>query len=521
MKIKWKFILVFILLLSFFLRFYRLDQIPGSLNPDEKYNGYLAYSLLTTGKDLWGNVWPLTTRTFGSWTLIGLPVVMIPSVAIFGLTELAVRIPGMFLGVAGSALLFWVSWLLFKSRRVAALAALFYTISPWGLFLSRVSHETVLGLTVFLAGLGSFLSGWWLVAGLLFGLSLFTHYAYFIFTPLLLAGLVFIFRRHWKSLLIFAPFFVVVGGGILYGSIGEVKDLGIFDSRDLLYWRSDRFRIDNAHLETDPLLKFHNKYLVIGYQLAQNYLATFSPQYLFDKGGEGLLHNLGLYGQLYLFDALFIILGIIFLAKTRGNSAKIILLWILVAPLTSIFTKDHPNSTRLFPLLGGLLLLAAYGAAKIKKIILAGLVSLLVTGLVFWFLEAYFVHLNVQRVRFLNYGYKEAAVMAQNYPDSKVVSVGPENFSFISFLFYQRYDPNKFRQEVVYYPLKTSGFQFVKSFGRFGFVENIDRAKLEEGIWYFDYARTGDKKNLVLLPTGEAIFTSFFKADLDAHQDVR
>jgi len=518
MKINWKILLVLVLVLSFWLRFYHLDKIPGSLNPDEKFNGYLAYSLLTTGKDLWGNFWPLTTRTFGSWTLIGMPLVMIPSVAILGLSEMAERIPGVILGLFGTGLIFWVSNLLFKSKRTALLAALFYALSPWGIFLSRISHETVLGFTIFLLALGTFLSGQVIWAGLFFGLSLLTHYAYFIFTPLFLAGLVFIYRRQWKSLLIFTPFFLVVGLGILRGSIGEVKDLGIFDSRDLIYWRVERFRNDQAHPLSDPLVKFHTKYLGISYQLAQNYLAVFSPTYLFDKGGEGLFHNLGFYGQLYLYDAVFILAGIIFLAKQGGTSAKIILLWILISPLASIFTKDNPNSTRLYPLLGGLIFLSSFGAAKLLKnyFIIIG-ASLATIVLVFWFLEAYFVHFNVQRVRFLNFGYKEAALVAQKYPDKKIVMVGPENFAYISFLFYNHYSPDLFRKEVSYYAPKTSGFQFVKSFNKFEFKEKIDRSELSSDTLYIDYAKPWDNKNLISFPWGEALFTFFTKEEVSGN----
>lgn len=441
---------------------------------------------------------------------------MIPSVAIFGLSEMAERTPGVVLGVLGTGLISWVSWLLFKNKRAALLAAFFYALSPWGIFLSRISHETVLGFTVFLLALGAFLSGNIFLAGLFFGLSLLTHYAYFIFTPLFLAGLIFIYRQRWKALLIFAPFFLVVGLGILRGSISEVKDLGIFDSRDLLYWRVERFRNDQAHLLSDPLLKFHTKYLGISYQLAQNYLAVFSPSYLFDKGGEGLFHNLGLYGQLYLYDAVFILAGIIFLARRGGTSAKIILLWILISPLASIFTKDNPNSTRLYPLLGGLLLLSSFGAAKLLKnrFLIIGS-SLIVTILVFWFLETYFVHLNVQRLRFLNYGYKEAALVAQKYPDKKIVVVGPENFAYISFLFYNHYSPNLFRNEVVYYPAKTSGFQFVKSFDKFEFREKIDRNQLSPDTLYIDYAKPWDNKNLISFPWGEPLFTFFTKEEVN------
>ena len=51
--------LILILALAAFLRFYKIGQVPPSLNWDEVAIGYNAYSILKTGKDEWGVPFPL------------------------------------------------------------------------------------------------------------------------------------------------------------------------------------------------------------------------------------------------------------------------------------------------------------------------------------------------------------------------------------------------------------------------------------------------------------------------------
>ena len=57
---KWKILLLAgIVLLAFFLRFYKVTEIPPSLNWDEVSIGYNAYSILKTGRDEWGVFLPI------------------------------------------------------------------------------------------------------------------------------------------------------------------------------------------------------------------------------------------------------------------------------------------------------------------------------------------------------------------------------------------------------------------------------------------------------------------------------
>ncbi len=52
-------IFLIIIFVAFFLRFYKIADIPPGVNRDEASIGYTAYSLLNTGKDEYGRVFPL------------------------------------------------------------------------------------------------------------------------------------------------------------------------------------------------------------------------------------------------------------------------------------------------------------------------------------------------------------------------------------------------------------------------------------------------------------------------------
>lgn len=302
----------------------------------------------------------------------------------------------------------------------------------------------------------------------------------------------------------------------------KISTLLIFNDKNILYERVEKLRGDNAPKNLLLERIIHNKYFGISYQIGQNYLSSFSPSFLFDKGGEKLVHNLGGFGNFYLFDALLLFVGFAGLFWFRERALLLLISWLFIAPLPSVLTRDTPNSTRLFPLMPLFILVAAYGASlllllfkkkSLKNYLLGGLLIFLFFLNIAFFLEAYFVHLNTQRIRFWHYGYREAVRLTQRYPEDNVVMRGPENFPYIYFLFYEKYNPLQFRREVVYYPLTSEGFSFVKSFGRYRFVESIDYTKLEPNTIYIDDTRLDDKNHSILLPSGEPILGYFITGD--------
>src|SRR3990167_2080459 len=88
-----KIILLVIIIIAAILRLWNLGGNPPHLTPDEAALGYNAYSILKTGKDEYGQILPVIFKSFGDYKP-GLYVYLtVPFVAIFGLTEFAVRLP--------------------------------------------------------------------------------------------------------------------------------------------------------------------------------------------------------------------------------------------------------------------------------------------------------------------------------------------------------------------------------------------------------------------------------------------
>src|SRR3990172_4289552 len=149
---KTKFFLVLIIIFGSVLRLYQLSSIPISLNPDELAIGYNAYSILKSGADEWGEILPLSLKSFGDWKQPVYPFITVPFVAILGLTEFSVRIPAAISGIIGIILIYSITKLLFKKDSIALFSSFFFAVSPWSIFFSRGAFDPNLATTLFLAG---------------------------------------------------------------------------------------------------------------------------------------------------------------------------------------------------------------------------------------------------------------------------------------------------------------------------------------------------------------------------------
>src|SRR3990167_1928038 len=142
-----------ILILAFILRFYKLGQIPLSLDWDENSNAYNAYSILKTGRDEYGNFLPLTNRSFDDYKPPLYMYLEVPVIALIGLTPLAARLPSAVFGFLTVPVIYFLTkklfeksnvsaqWSVVKSESIALLTMLMLAISPWHLQFSRVGFE--------------------------------------------------------------------------------------------------------------------------------------------------------------------------------------------------------------------------------------------------------------------------------------------------------------------------------------------------------------------------------------------
>jgi hypothetical protein len=165
----------------------------------------------------------------------------------------------------------------------------------------------------------------------------------------------------------------------------------------------------------------------------------------------------------------------------------------------------------MFTLLPPFIIIVSYGAftivkylqkSKVKTLLLIALTILYGIN-ISYFLEYYFVHFNMQRIRFWRYGYEEIVKVSNEHKDYNIIMRGPENFPYIYFLFYNKYDPKVFQNEVTYYPRTKEGFLYVKHFGRYTFVNDIDKGTLVHKVLYITDNLSSHTVDGIRLPNGD------------------
>src|SRR5260221_1049977 len=146
-------IILLILFVALALRTYKLDSNPPGLTSDEASLGYNAYSILKTGRDEYGTVLPIIFKSFGDYKP-GLYVYLaVPTVALFGLNELSVRLPSVIAGTVSVLLIFLIVKELFKDEKLAFISLIVAATNPWLIYFSRGAWEVNIALTLTLAGI--------------------------------------------------------------------------------------------------------------------------------------------------------------------------------------------------------------------------------------------------------------------------------------------------------------------------------------------------------------------------------
>ncbi|MGH2599166.1 MAG: glycosyltransferase family 39 protein, partial [Dehalococcoidia bacterium] len=148
-----------VLVTSTVLRLAWLGSIPAGLSHDETAKGYDAWSVLHTGRDQYGEWFPIVFRAIGDQREALLPYLIVLSEAVLGPTDLAVRLPTALAGIALIGVLFLLGRELFDTR-AGLIAAALLAVSPWHVQVSRLAFRagllplaTALGLWLFLVAL--------------------------------------------------------------------------------------------------------------------------------------------------------------------------------------------------------------------------------------------------------------------------------------------------------------------------------------------------------------------------------
>lgn len=528
-----KFLLGVILALSFIVRIWNIENAPPSMYWDEMDAGYQAYSILKTGKDYFGETPSFVVHSFADFRAPILIYLMIPFIAVLGLTTVAVKLPVILLGTLSVLLIYILTKQLFKKDTISLLAALFVSFAPWSIQYSRIAYEAIPMLAIFLIGLIMFLKGlskskYFIFSSIFFSLALFTYNTMKLFIPLVLVILIGIYFKKLKlnkNAVIALIFFTLALSAGLYGTIFQnggqrFSEISIFTDPQNANHIDDMRENSNISYQSTKTLGesprlidkiIYNKPLLLLDRLTQNYLKAFSFDFLFVKGDSNLRHSPSHVGEFFRVEIVSILLGLIFLIvnfKKDQSSSILILLWILVAPISAVVTRDGSNhATRLFMLFPALSVVSALGLAylwqvlnKKNKLPFIALFSIVWVFCVTSYLNFYFGSYNLENAKAFQFGFNEAVQIAvENKNNYEYVIIDDRSDSaLMNYLFLTSFDPSKFQTLVKTKTLTNdiSGF-----FG--DQLDNIILMQPKVKNWENTFSTNQFDKNYLLIVTPE------------------
>jgi len=453
-----KIILFLVLIIGIFLRLYKLDLIPPGVNPDEASTGYNAYSLLKTGKDRYGEEFPIAFRSLGTYILPLYTYLTVIPTAFFGPTIFSVR----FISAFSSILLLFVTTLLsFEIKKITVttrvLIVLFLSISPWAVNFGRGGHEISLSSTLFITSIFLFIKSvsnpkWIIPTLLLAGISASTYYTERYLILITLPLLIWMFKDHFihhkKYLLIGLAIFV----------ISQLPQLTLIKS-DAFSRRIEQVNYLNDQPFNNNLLNLNNSALdraifILG-EFTSHYLEYFSPRSLFFDPDPQNARSIPDISVFYSWMVIPFFFGIKFLLQNRSDpKIKILILLLIVGTIPAALTKDPFYSLRGLSFLWVLTAVIAVGTGYLInsitiKLISIGLIILLVVISCVSLYNSYFILLKHERSDNYGYEYGELINRLKSYYDKKVViDDGRTPGVHVWIPFYGKLDPRKFQLQI-------------------------------------------------------------------------
>lgn len=489
-----------VIILAIFLRFYQLGNIPSGLTNDEADIGYDAYSILKTGKDQWGEKFPINFKGFGDYRPPFYTYIAIPFINIFDLNALSVRFPSVVFGVASIIAIYFCAKKLFGSG-IGLLSALILSISPWAIGLSRVGIESNVAMFFLLLSLLFLLKSEKKIRSLYIGifflaLTVYTYSAYLLFSFLVLAIFFLIYLRCLSKikliialLLFLILLFPVISKNISattrfsqVGLISNVKSVGLI--QELNASRGACLK----QFSTFACKIFGNKVTLFAGEFTKNYFSHFSFKLLYFEGAENqysILHKRGLG---YSFEALFLILGIYCLLKYRKKKSLFLLLLLLASPIPDSLTGEG-NYSRASIMMPFLIIIEGVGffhliqsAISIKKKLLVrsvvALIMIFIFSSVMSFCIKYFTYFKDNYSKYSEYGYGELMKdIYRNKDEYDAIYISRylnDTKQYIYYLFYNKYDPRNFQlKNEVEYNRDEDGWTNVSKIDNIHFVKSL------------------------------------------------
>jgi 4-amino-4-deoxy-L-arabinose transferase-like glycosyltransferase len=370
------FLLILILLFSFLIRYWQLGINPAGFFCDEASMGVDALSILKTGRDHHGELFPLFFKGFNYDNTSPYQVYLtVPFIGLFGLNEKSVRLAPVFWSTI-ELLIFYLLLVQFIPKNFALLGTFLLSISPWHFHISRINMGdyytwTLLTLLSYFFLVKAFKTeklSLFSLSAVFFGLATYSYTPARLTTPLLfgLTILLLIFKKYLKVAFLMVLFYSLVLIPFIHFHLTDPHSLQRI--RDTM-----GIDIKNQRLLNQPQ---ENRLT----HFTQKYLLHYSNLFLFQKGDTDFpgqfirRHSISGLGLLYPYQKWLIIIGLLWLVNEifRRKRSEVLYVFFLLFlfPVADSLTNDGtPFATRSYLGVLPFNLLIAFGFFEIFQAI--------------------------------------------------------------------------------------------------------------------------------------------------------
>jgi hypothetical protein len=380
---------VIVLLVGATLYLFRLTTNPAGFFVDESSVAYNAYTISQSGKDEFGNSWPLFFQAFGDYKN---PVYVYLLAAVFKVTGPGIYVARLLSAVSvlgAIALLGLLAARITNNRQLRPLIGLLIALSalltPWFFELARVSFEvalfpfTVVLFLLFLQRASERESWTWTDAICLAMAAALMTYTYSVgrlLAPLLAVGVVlFATRARWPAILRFWALYLL-------------------SLLPLVNYQRTHGSALTARFQLITYIKDGVPTGTVIWQFIKHYLANLDPRRIFINGDPNIFQVIHVYRQPAMLLATFVLVMIGIWLVIRNERAKrwwwFVAYGTLVSVIPSSLTVDYFHMLRLsaFPVF--LLLFAVpamvwlwQSATPGRVVLIASILFTLIQGFVF------------------------------------------------------------------------------------------------------------------------------------------
>ncbi len=461
-------ILLLALVLAIATRFYLLGKAPAGLYLDEAAQGYNAYSILLTGKDEFGMLFPAVFRSFADFKTPIYIYLIAPLIPLFGLTAFTVRFPSFIASIITLPVLYFLIRLLTPNKKtglvLAAASSLLLAISPWHILFGRTNFECNVALLLYLTGvlffyLGLKKSPFLAVSAFFLAIALPAYHSQRLLVPV---TLIFFLVRFGKILFDpkhrrFSSIAFIIGLVISIPTITILPTPGFLARVSALNLGGS---LPGTITDTGQLSWLINLPLFLRLkEFLSLYISYFSPRNLFFLGDYGPRSSFPGLSTFFIWQLPFYFHGLYLLIKKKelGELRTFVIFMLLASPLPAALTRDPFTTIRALPLVIPLCIVISLSLFDLyhrlkhnwqKLAAMVGFTLLIVYSLLKLYSSVIILN-EKYRAPYWDYGW-EQVVNVLNTKTDQSLPVVIDNVRFEPYsqiLFYTKYDPAKYQKE--------------------------------------------------------------------------